>query len=249
MTTEYNESMDNDDLTLEIFLRDRIKEKGISLKKLSETSGVSINHIENMLRGDFERVPSTPYFRGYLLRLGEVLGFDGEWWWKKIRQQESVATSGATDALPRNRFARKSPAKIVGTIVLAVVIMIGIIVAFPHIIGEPSVSLISPQGNPYVTSSESIVLQGTAKNANSVSVNGDEAIIDGSGSWQKTVLLENGVNTFAISAQKFLGGTTNIVVHILYNAPVTASSSASSSPSSSSSASSSSPTTATTSGQ
>lgn len=211
--------MDNEDLTLEIFLRDRIKEKGISLKKLSETSGISIGHIENMLRGDFERVPATPYFRGYLLRLGEILGFDGEAWWHKIKQTEGVRTSGPADALPKNRFAKKSPAKIVGLSALALMIVIGFLVALPHIFGEPGISVVSPQGNPYVTSSDSIVIQGVAKNADSVSVNDSQATMNKTGAWQKTVLLQNGMNTFAISATKFLGGTANVIEQILYNPP------------------------------
>ena len=73
---------------LEIFLRDRMKDKGISLKRLADLTGIAINHIENMLRGDFEHVPPTPYFRGYLIRLGEVLNFDGEAWWEKIKREE-----------------------------------------------------------------------------------------------------------------------------------------------------------------
>ena len=82
--------METEETTLEIFLRDRMKEKGVSLKKLSDMTGISVNHIENMLRGDFERVPPTPYFRGYLIRIGEVLNFDGEAWWEKIKKEEEV---------------------------------------------------------------------------------------------------------------------------------------------------------------
>jgi transcriptional regulator with XRE-family HTH domain len=222
--------MDNDDLTLEIFLRDRIKEKGISIKKLSETSGVSMSHIENMLRGDFERIPSMPYFRGYLIRLGEVLGFDGEEWWKRIKQEDNVRRSGPTDALPNNRFARRSPAKMVSLTALVLVVIIGFIVALPHIIGEPSISVVSPQGNPYVTSSDSITIEGIAKNADAVTINNDGATMDKTGTWQKTVLLQNGMNTFSVSAKKFLGGTASIVEQVLYNAP--ANSTATPSPSS-----------------
>ena len=87
--------MDTEETTLEIFLRDRMKEKGVSLKKLSDITGIAVNHIENMLRGDFEHIPSTPYFRGYLIRIGEVLSFDGEAWWGKIKKEEEIKKSGS----------------------------------------------------------------------------------------------------------------------------------------------------------
>ena len=40
--------MDTEDMTLEIFLRDRMKDRGISLKKLSDLTGIAMNHIENI---------------------------------------------------------------------------------------------------------------------------------------------------------------------------------------------------------
>jgi hypothetical protein len=60
-------------------------------------------------------------------------------------------------------------------------------------------------------------------------VNGDEATIASDGSWQKNVLLQGGINTFDISAKKFLGGTTDVMEQITYNPPI-ASSSPSSTP-------------------
>ena len=221
--------MDPEETTFEIFLRDRIKEKGISLKRLSDVSGIASNHIENLLKGDFEHVPPTPYFRGYLMRLGEVLDFDGEAWWLKIKKGGDVGKSGPTDALPNNRFAKKSPAKIVA--ISAVILALLFIFAFslPHIIGKPIITITSPtstDGNPSVITSSSVVIQGTVKNADSLYINGDEVTIANDGSWQKNVLMpQNGVNPFEISAKKFLGGTTNIMEQIIYNAPAETSSS------------------------
>lgn len=228
--------MDPEESTLEIFLRDRIKDKGLSLKKLSDLTGISINHIENMLRGDFEHVPPTPYFRGYLIRLGEVLNFSGEAWWEKIKKDDDVKKSGPADSLPRNRFTRESPAKIIGISAAILVLLVVLGLALPHILGKPTVNVASPQGNPYVTTSDSVVIQGSVRDADSLSVNGDEATIASDGSWQKNVLLQGGMNTFDVSAKKFLGGTTDVLEQIIYNPPATVSSSPSSAAVSSSTA-------------
>lgn len=137
--------MDSEETTFEIFLRDRMKEKGVSLKKLSDLTGISINHIENMLRGDFEHIPPTPYFRGYLLRLGEILNFDAEAWWGKIKREEAVRESGPTDALPKNRFARKSPAKTIAISAVILVILVVLGFALPHVLGRPAITITSPR--------------------------------------------------------------------------------------------------------
>ena len=213
--------MEPEETTLELFLRDRMKEKGISLKKLSELTGISINHIENMLRGDFEHVPPTPYFRGYLIRIGEVLSFDGEAWWKRIKREEGVKTSGSTDALPKNRFSRESPAKIVTIAAVVLIVLVALGFALPHIFGRPIITITAPQGDPSVATSNSIVIQGMVKNADSLYVNGDEATVASDGSWQKNVLLQSGINTFTVSAKKLLGGTAEIVEQISYNATTT----------------------------
>jgi cytoskeletal protein RodZ len=214
--------MHPEETTLEIFLRDRMKEKGISLKKLSDLTGVAINHIENMLRGDFEHIPSTPYFRGYLIRMGVVLNFDGEAWWEKIKREDGVRKSGPLDALPKNRFARESPVRI---IVISAAILIFLVIfglALPHILGKPVITILSPQGNPYTTTSNSILIQGTVKNTDSLYVNAEEVVVASDGSWQKNVSLSpTNPNTFDISAKKFLGGITDITEQIIYNQPAT----------------------------
>jgi transcriptional regulator with XRE-family HTH domain len=221
--------MDTEDTTLEIFLRDRMKERGVSLKKLSDVTGISIGHIENMLRGDFARIPPTPYFRGYLIRIGEVLDFDGEAWWARIKKGDEVRESGPTDALPKNRFAFESPARVITISVAVLALLIVTSFTLPHIFGKPVIVVTSPRDYSYAAS-DSVVIQGTVTNADSLYVDGDEATIASDGSWQKNVLLQGGVNPFDISAKKFLGGTTNVMEHIMYNpATSTTPSSASSS--------------------
>lgn len=228
--------MDTEEITLGQFLHDRVKEKGISLKKLSDMTGIAVNHIENMLRGDFENIPPAPYFRGYLMRLGEALNFDGEAWWLKIKREEGVGTSGPADALPKNRFIRKSPTKMIFATAGILVLLIAFGLSLPHILGKPIVTIVSPQVNPYVATVNSVIIQGVVQNANSLYLitpsASEEITISSDGSWQKDVMLEGGANTFDISAKKLLGGTTNVVEQIIYNPPAGGASttSASSSP-------------------
>jgi transcriptional regulator with XRE-family HTH domain len=222
--------MNASNLPFEQFFAEKIKERGVSLKKLSEITGIAPGHIESLLRGDFESMPSAPYFHGYLLRLGAELDFDGEEWWTTLKREGVVKNSGELDTLPRNRFIKKSPPKYLWAIGAGIIILIYLAFQAPRIFGKPTLTVTSPSANPYVTTSSTITLSGTVSNADSlylVGANGEteQIIIASNGSWQKGVLLGAGPNPFEISAKKFLGGETDVTEQIIYQASGTATSS------------------------
>ncbi|MDE2018863.1 MAG: helix-turn-helix domain-containing protein [Patescibacteria group bacterium] len=226
----------DDQLNFETFFRERVKEKGLSLKKLADLTGISQAHLENMARGDFESMPSAPYFHGYLVRLSKVLDFDAEEWWEEVKKEQIVKNSGPADALPRNRFVKKSPAKFIMLGAVAVLVFIYAAVQIPRSMGKPAIAITFPPQNPYAASSSMVTLEGTVKNADALYLNGDPVTINVSDhTWQKSVLLQNGMNTFDLVARKFLGGQTDITEQIIYQAPAAASpsSSATGAPSSS----------------
>jgi cytoskeletal protein RodZ len=211
----------------EQFFAAKIKDKNLSLKKVADATGIAPSHIESLLRGDFDNMPSAPYFHGYLLRLGTVLDFDGEEWWLQLKKEGVIKNSGEFDTLPQNRFLKKAPPKYLWAVGVGIVILIYILFQAPRIFGKPSLTILFPSANPYSTSSSTLVLNGTVGNADSLTLNGDQVTIVKDGTWQKGVLLQNGPNTFAISAQKFLGGSTQITEQILYQGTNSASTSTS----------------------
>jgi cytoskeletal protein RodZ len=209
--------MNPNEISFEQFFAEKIKERNISLKKLSEVTGIAPAHIENLLRGDYGSMPSAPYFHGYLLHLGATLDFDGEEWWAKLKREGVVRNSGELDTLPRNRFIKQSPPKYLWAIGVAAIVLIYLAFQAPHILGRPSLTVTAPDQNPYTTSSSTFVLEGTVKNADSLYLNGSQEItVASDGSWQETVLLGAGPNPFKISAKKFLGGETDITEQIVY---------------------------------
>ena len=213
--------MPPNDLPFEQFFADKIKERGVSLKKLSEVTGIAPSHIENLLRGDFDNMPSAPYFHGYLIRLGAVLDFDGEEWWTKLKKDGVVKNSGELDTLPRNRFIRQAPPKYLWWVLAGVAVLIYLAFQAPRIFGTPALTVLSPDANPYVTSSSTFTLAGTVTGADSlylVGANGgtEQIIIAADGSWQKSVLLGVGPNPFEITAKKFLGSQKTMTEQVFY---------------------------------
>jgi transcriptional regulator with XRE-family HTH domain len=209
------------DTSFEQFFAEKIKERGISLKKLSDVTGIAPAHIESLLRGDHEHMPSAPYLHGYLVRLGSELGFDGEEWWAKFKKDGLVKNSGELDTLPKNRFIKQSPPKYLWVIVAGIVILIYLGFQTPHIFGKPRLTVTFPDADPYVTASSTFTLTGTVSDVDSLSLLGESGeqepiIINPDGSWSKTVLLGVGPNPFEIAAKKFLGGETDVTENIFY---------------------------------
>jgi transcriptional regulator with XRE-family HTH domain len=209
----------HEEIPFENLFTERLRQKNISIKKIAEMTGISRTYLEDIASGNFKDLPSAPYFRGYLIRLGAILDFDGEAWWKEIEKENVLKKSGSKDTLPKNRFTRKHPTKFIWAGIILVIVIIYLISQFARIAGKPSITLVFPAENPYMTSTSAIVLQGTFANADSLSVNGDTVPLQTGNVWQKNVLLQNGLNTFAIHAGKFLGGESDLVEQILYNEP------------------------------
>ena len=203
----------------------KIKERGLTLAKLSELSGIAMKHLQNLNAGRLDSLPAAPYLRGYLVKLGHILDFDGEAWLEKFRAHGLIRGSGPNDELPKNRFAREPlNKKIIGGIVLLIVLLYAGF-RFSKILGRPTIEITYPENDLLIVQSKDFLVQGKAQDANelyiSVGGGGDELIpIGESGLWQKTILLGPGDNTIRVRAKKFLGRETEVVRHIIFEEPV-----------------------------
>jgi len=201
------------------FLVERIKERGLNLKKLSEFTGISVKHLEGLVRANFENLPDAPYVRGYLEQLGRVLGFDYEDWWQKIKTDQRLKDSGAGDWLPKNRSAKKSPFKIVWLGLAAAAVLLYLILQFGRIFGKPQITVNNPKGNLLNTTMSEITLAGNVQGADELYINGDAVTLAPDGSWQKTVALQSGLNSIEVAAKKFLGKETTVIKQVFYEPP------------------------------
>ena len=206
------------ELEFENFFNERVKERGLNLKKLSEVSGIAVKHIEALANGNFGNLPSAPYFRGYLQKLGEVLDFDWEIWWARFKTSGLVKDAGPKDLPPRNRFLRPIIYKNIWFAAIVIVVFLYFVFQAAKILGRPTIIITHPAQNPATVSNNEIEIAGNVKNGSELYVNGEFVQVAKDGSWQKDVLLENGLNSLQITAKKFLGGETRVVQQILYEA-------------------------------
>jgi cytoskeletal protein RodZ len=205
----------NDELNFKNFLEEKLKDRGWNLKRLSEVSGISLNHLENLINENFKALPAAPYIRGYLIRLSKILEFDYVIWWEYFQKQNSIKKSGEKDKLPRNRFEPKSIFKPILIALISLFIIFYIVLRFNFIFGKPIIE-VNIGENILNTNEQNFVLQGEVKNADKVFVNSSETNINSNGQFKKEILLQPGINTIEIRAQKILGKETKLIRQIFY---------------------------------
>jgi Glucodextranase, domain B/Helix-turn-helix domain len=211
------------------FLNQRMRERGIAAKRLSDMSGISMKHIEALRHGDIERLPSAPYVRGYFTKLGTALDFDGQEWWEKVKEESMPEELGPANDMPKNRFAQKPVRKLIIIGIAAFLLLSYLGFRSYDIIGKPVIAIDSPHDQMSVVDANWISLKGTAKNTDSFKINGEQIQLGQNGAWEKTVTLEPGINTIEFDAQKFLGRETKVIRQVVYQAPASASTSPSAS--------------------
>lgn len=202
------------------FLSERMKERGFSAAKLSEASGIAPEHLTHFIRSEFELLPSAPYVRGYLDKLGRVLEFDAAFWWDEFKREERVSRSGKTDELAKNRFAHKSLAMYLwsgGALVLLLLIYLGI--RLPSALAHPQLIVDNPQDTVTRTAEAQITVSGTSEDMNEVHVNTEPVPVE-NGNWSIVLPLQSGLNTIEISARKLLGGETKLIRQVVYEPPI-----------------------------
>ena len=198
------------------FLNERMREKNLTFKRLSELTGVSVKHLEALSSGNPDRLPSAPYLKGYLFRLGEVLGFDTAQAWEEMKKLAEAKSSGKADEPAKNRFSHEPISRymVAGIVVFLLLTYAGL--RFYQISGTPLLTISSPKENMVVVGENSFSLAGNVSNSSELKINGEQVQVQSDGNWQKTVSLQQGPNTFEITAKKFLGREAKVIKQIDY---------------------------------
>ncbi|MEK9173207.1 MAG: helix-turn-helix domain-containing protein [Patescibacteria group bacterium] len=202
-------------------LSSKIKESGLDIKKLSESSGIAEKHLENIITGNYSSLPAAPYLRGYFIKLGQILNVSGEELWKLFKEESEISSSGAKDRLPENRFTGKSSPKKTWIIVVVVVVIATYFgLRFSKILGKPSLTIYYPEENLTTSSSSEIVFRGELRGGDKVTINvggsTEEVPVNDEGLWFKKVVLGPGLNVIEIKGKKFLGLETKTIRQVSY---------------------------------
>lgn len=214
--------MEDQNQNFSSFLKARLRDRGISLKRVSEASGIPINSLESLLYGNESKFPPAPYLRGYLVKLGRILDFDPDPWWKEFKDKQSLKAAGPGDKLPQNRFAIKTTSKYLWLAIAALAVLGYLGFRFYPILGKPHLAVFYPGESVSFVENEMLTVWGEVRGSDKIFVNHGEVAVGQDGRWQSAVQLQPGLNTIEITAQKFLGGETKILRQVIYEPPRTA---------------------------
>ncbi len=202
--------MNENNVDFAALFAERLAQAGLTIRKISELTGITTKYLEFLSRGEYHKLPPAPYLRGYLLKLGVVLGFDGREWWEQMNQERLVRASGPTDSLPRNRFAKRTIAPWVGAAVVGVLLIAYFSFRFADIFGRPDVIVYDPSDEAITISATEYILRGKVVRTDDLYINNEPVVIGEGGEWAKKVILQADLNSFEIRARKILGQETKV---------------------------------------
>lgn len=214
--------MTNDETkNLSSLILESLRTKGLTVERLSQLSGVSERFLASLIEGKIERLPPRPYAHGYLVKIAETLGLDGEKLWHEyLKNNEAIRRSGKNDQLPKNRFALPSLNKKFFLTILILVIIAGyILIRLPAFLGKPEFTLSNLSQDKTVVQNSVFVIQGKINPNDQLTVNDETIYPEKNGRFEKSLKLQPGFNTLTFKVKKFLGKEHVITKQIFYQAP------------------------------
>lgn len=208
-----------DDRRLSETLVEAMKVKGLTVSKLSEATGVSERVLELLLADRFDELPPAPYVRGYLLKIAEVLGADGEILWDAYGKfHAEIRRAGQKDVLPENRFAlpRVSRKLVLGAGLAALVI---IFVASRLFFGGTSFTFEVNVPDNLVVTTSTYLLEGRVRAGDQLTLNGTPLILQSDGTFTREWTLTPDFNNLKFTVIRPLEGEREFAKQIFYQAP------------------------------
>lgn len=200
-----------------------IETRGFSLEKLTEATNINKRYLAALLANDFKALPAAPYVRGYLSKIAEVMEADPEELQNAYARLE-LRTSGKNDLLPGNKFVIVKSKKGILTILVVLAVIVSFIIHWSIASRTPEITVNIPEkieNQDYLTVGDmAFVIEGQADKKDTVFINSEPIPVDYKGFFSKEISLNDGINTFEIRVQRFLGKETTITRKIFYTAPL-----------------------------
>jgi len=210
--------MENEKKIFSEILLGAMKSKGFTVEKLAQATGISDRFIESLLGEEFEKLPSSPYVRGYLMKISETLELNGSQIWEEFLENgKRLRSSGFKDELPGNRFAKKT---VEGKLVIAGVIILVILsyagFQIQSYFSTPNLDLEGFEDN-MIVKSEKFHVAGKVDPKHQIFLNGEQLYPDDEGMFEKDIYLQSGFNTLNFRIKKFLGREYEIQKQVFLN--------------------------------
>lgn len=205
---------------LKSLLNEALELRNVNHEKLAELTGISERYIWAIQNIETEKLPPSPYVRGYIKKIAEILHLNHDEIWDLYKKELAHKTSGKFDTLPENRFAiRHLSRKQIFAAGVSFLFILYLITNADRLIGRPELKITFPESPIFTTIENRITLTGNLDQKDKLTINGEEIFISQDGSFSKEYELQPGLNVFDFKAQRFLGSETSEMKQILYQPP------------------------------
>ena len=208
--------MPNEAKNLADTLNELMESQAITIDKIAASTNIPMRFLVAMEEGEMDKLPAEPYVRGYLSKIATVLKAEPQTLISAYKESVKNLKSKEADKLPTNRFA-KTPIKRGWILSAAIIAFIGItgFARFNAILGVPDLHINLPDA----VSTESILIAGSVRPGDRVTLNGEPIFTDEEGKFEESVPLAPGLNTMQFKVRRFLGRESVFLKQIYYNAP------------------------------
>lgn len=215
-------TINNEFKSLREIFNEALKLRNLDVKKLSEMTDIPVHYLSAFSSGDPKKLPASPYVRGYLAKIADILKIDVDSLLEAYKQETLLwpaKSSGPEDKLPLNRFALKSKRKIaiIGVFITGIlVILIFLAFQFSGFLGNPQIEITSPAENNIVVNSSMIKLSGITNPKDKLTINNEEVLAESDGRFEKNFSLQPGPNAVEFKIKRFLGKEITVIKIITY---------------------------------
>ena len=200
------------------FLKEKRKEKNLSLERLGELTKIQVYHLTALEAGKFDKLPPAVYRTGIFKRLSKFLDLDENEiieMYKNESQKSEVPSYVNSVIIPKkNSYFILTPKKLMiffgGTFLVLVSAYLWY--QFKFLIGPPN--LIVEPHEDIIVRQESFLLKGKTDSGIDLTVNGEKVYVSSDGSFSKNIQLALGINIIEIKSVNNFGKITKIVRQI-----------------------------------
>ena len=202
---------------LKSLMNEALELRNVNHEKLAQLTGISERYIWAIQNVEVDKLPPSPYVRGYIKKIAEVLHLKHDEIWDLYRKELTRGTSGKYDTLPENRFAIcHLSRKQLFSVALGFLFIVYLLANINRLIGKPALRITFPESPVFTTLESRIALTGYLDQKDKLTINGEEIFISQDGSFFKEYELQPGLNIYEFKAQRFLGREVSETKQILY---------------------------------
>lgn len=198
----------------------------ISLSEVAKNTGIRIQYLEHLEKGEYGALPADVYIRGFLRSYANVLGADPGALIRLYERERSIAknlskesekkTTNAPSKVKRFSFFVVTPKVMIGTVIALLVF--GVVTylyrEFQTFVSEPYLVLLEPSNGQTIESDKVLVSGKTDRDAK-LFLNGELIFVSESGEFRKELNLQPGMNAVTVKVVNRFGKERSISVSIL----------------------------------